>query len=178
MSEPVILPEMNLPSEVPSWAMGSGAKDQVIIRSLYLNPENQLEIHNIHLQEKYSRIRSEVRLCESYRCEDAEHLIVAYGTPARISKSVVDSLRASGVKIGLFRPISLWPFCGEELFAAASICAKNKGTVFVPEMAMNQLQQDVELSLKGSCSVVGINKLGGAIFTEEDILKEIKARGI
>lgn len=164
MSEPVVLPKVDIKEEKHSWAMGN-KKEQVIIRSLYLNPENQLELHNLHLQEKYGKIEKDINLYEEYLCEDAEYIFIAYGTPSRICKSSIEILRSKGIKIGLFRPISLWPFPSKSLQSISERMKK----IFVTEMAFNQLEQDVTLSVGSKNKIERFNKLGGAIFTEEEI---------
>lgn len=169
MSEPVILPSYTPKNEEIDWAMGQG-KEQVIVRSLFLSPENRLELHNIHLQEKYKKIKDDINLYEEYFCDDAEFIFVSYGTPSRVCKSSIDLLRSCGIKIGLFRPVSLWPFPEVALERLSSRMKK----VFVVEMAFNQLEQDVKLSISCREKVVRFNKLGGAIFTEEEIINFVK----
>jgi 2-oxoglutarate ferredoxin oxidoreductase subunit alpha len=173
MSEPVLLPEMKELQKAPDWAMGTGGQRK-IIHSLYLTPDNYLETHNLHLQEKYNKISKEVVLFEKYMCDDAESIFVSYGTPSRICKAAIEILRNKGIKIGLFRPISLWPFPGNELNVLADkILKTGNKTVFVVEMAFNQLEQDVKLALNGKLNVKRINKLGGMIFDEDEIVESV-----
>lgn len=173
MSEPVILPDFKEINTSYKWALGQG-DGQNIIRSLFLTPENRLELHNLHLQEKYREIEKEINLYESYMCDDADYLFIAYGSPSRVCRASIDILRSKGVKIGLFRPISLWPFPKD---AVKKVCL-NKKKLFVVEMAYNQLEQDIALSIDNRESIVRYNKLGGAIFTEEEtinfVLDQIK----
>lgn len=175
MSEPVILPDMKeVFNEKFEWALGNG-KEQKIIRSLFLTPEDRLEKHNLHLQEKYDIIKRELREFEVTDIDEAEYLFVAYGTPARVCKSSISILRENGIKIGLFRPIILWPFPDRELREAfAKTIDKNKDAkIFIIEMAENQLEQDVRLSLSEDFTtknrIFSLNKLGGAIFNEDEI---------
>ncbi|HNZ26173.1 MAG TPA: 3-methyl-2-oxobutanoate dehydrogenase subunit VorB [Spirochaetota bacterium] len=165
ISEGVILPEFKEIKDAPEWALGKG-KERNIIRSLFLNPEDRLTTHNIHLQEKYRRIEKEIQYFEEYKCEDAEYLIVAYGTTSRICKSAIDNMRNNGIKIGLFRPISLWPFP----YAKLKENAASKETLFVVEMAYNQLEQDVRIGVEGAAPIERLNKLGGSVFNEEEII--------
>ncbi len=180
MSEPVILPEMKNESQViPEWALGNGG-EQKIIRSLFLSPEDRLEKHNIHLQEKYKKIENEFRKFEKIETDTADHLFIAYGTPSRVCKSAMEILNEMGIKIGLFRPITLWPFPDKELLETfENIKNKNKNAkTFVIEMASNQLEQDVKLSLGQKFgtyeTVFSLNKLGGAVFNENEIVDFVK----
>ncbi|HOV13350.1 MAG TPA: 3-methyl-2-oxobutanoate dehydrogenase subunit VorB [Spirochaetota bacterium] len=165
MSEPVVLPQFKEIKSDYEWALGQGKK-QNIIRSLFLVPENKLELHNLHLQGKYQQIKNEINLYETYLCDDAEYFFVAYGTPSRVCRASIEVLRNKGVKIGLFRPISLWPFPDNSLKKTVG----NANKIFVVEMAYNQLEQDVALSIENKDKIVRFNKLGGAIFTEEEII--------
>lgn len=170
MTEPVILPEMRQnTNDNVDWSVGRG-KEQVIIRSLYLAPENRLEVHNLHLQEKYKKIESEVLEFEEYRIDNTEYLIFAYGTTARICKAAVDRLREEGVKIGLFRPITLWPFPYKRI----NEISKKIKKAFVFEMAYAQFEEDIKLALDNKNIVKGFYKLGGAIFNDDEIYEHIK----
>ncbi len=173
MSEPVVLPEMKKINDDTGWAICNG-KEQKIIRSLYLTPDDRLEKHNLHLQEKYKKIKNEFFKYEEYELSDAEYMIVAYGTTARVCKLAIDLLREKGIKIGLYRPITLWPFA-ENNFKNN---LKNIKKIFVLEMANAQLEEDVMLYSQGKAPVKGFYKLGGAVFDEleiiEFILKSIK----
>jgi len=180
MSEPVILPEMqDIKIEKNDWALGQGGK-QKIIRSLFLSPEDMLERHNIDLQKKYEKIKRELRKFEEKETSDAEHIFVAYGTPSRVCSSAISTLRESGLKIGLFRPITLWPFPDAELRELfQKVKSRNKDAkIFVVEMAKDQLEQDVRLSISYSFStdntIFSLNKLGGAIFNEEEIIDFVR----
>lgn len=165
ISEGVVLPEFKEIKSAPEWALGKG-KERNIIRSLFLNPEDRLTTHNIHLQEKYRQIEKDIQYFEEYKCEDAEYLIIAYGTTSRICKSAIDNMRNTGIKIGLFRPISLWPFPYTKLKENAA----TKETLFVVEMAYNQLEQDVRIGVEGAAPIERLNKLGGSVFNEEEII--------
>ena len=168
MSEAVILPEMKTNDDKTDWAICNG-KDQKIIRSLYLVPENRLETHNHHLQEKYNKIRAEYLKSEEYMMDDAEYMIASYGTTARVCRQSVQTLREKGIKIGLFRPISLWPFPENDIKKSS----KNIKKIFVVEMAHAQFEEDVRLYTECSVPVEGFYKLGGAIFNETEIVDSI-----
>ena len=173
MSEPVTLPAMCEVTALPDWGLGSGGK-QKIVRSLYLSPEDMLERHNLKLQEKYEKIKKSETLYETYMCDDAEVLFTAYGTPARICKAAVDVLRQKGIKAGVFRPITCWPFPHEELKEAiGKISRTEKSAIFVVEMAVEQLELDVRLANTAALPVHTMNKLGGAVFTDEEIIDRI-----
>ena len=168
MSEPVIIPEMKKINDNTDWAICNG-KEQKIIRSLYLNPTTALEKHNLHLQEKYKKIKKEFFMCEEYKLKDAEFMIASYGTTARVCKLAVDMLREKGIKIGLFRPITLWPFPENNLKSNL----KNIKKIFVFEMAQAQLEEDIKLFTECKTQIKGFYKLGGAIFDELEIIDSI-----
>jgi len=162
MSEAVTFPDFTNVNDDTNFAVGKGGS-QTIIHSLYLNPDDYLEKHNIHLQEKYRKIENELSLYEKYKTDDADIIVVAYGISARISKSAIDYLRDQNKKIGLFRPITLYPFPSKEL-KETTIDKK----IVVIEMGYNQLEQDVKLAT-GNTNIYRLNKLGGLVFKEEDI---------
>lgn len=171
ISEPVEFPELRTPADDVSWAVGSGSGKRNVLKSLYLVPDNSLELHNWHLIEKYERIEREFCRYEEYRTEDAEYICVGYGTTARILRAVVDALREQGVRIGLFRPITLWPFPRAALRSAAA----GRKAVIVAEMAYAQLEEDVRMHLEGTAPVKGFYTLGGAVFNDEDLARDIRA---
>jgi 2-oxoglutarate ferredoxin oxidoreductase subunit alpha len=164
MYEGVVLPEMRDIKDETDWAVGNG-RNRSVIKSLYLVPEDSLEKHNKHLQEKYSRIKNEFVEFEKYNLDDADYLIVAYGTTARICKEACSVLKDRGIKSGVFRPISLWPFPENQLNNSLEKIKK----VFVIEMAQEQLSIDVKLSINGKREVIGFYKPGSATFKEEEI---------
>lgn len=168
MSEPVVFPEMKKINDKTDWAICNG-KERSIIRSLYLIPENMLEMHNLKLQKKYDQIKKELIKYDTYMIEDAEYLIVSYGSTSRVCQAAIDMLRENSIKAGLFRPITLWPFPEKELLAKIKKIKK----VFVVEMAKEQLEQDVRLCVEGKVPVKGFYKLGGAIFENQDVVDSI-----
>jgi 2-oxoglutarate ferredoxin oxidoreductase subunit alpha len=129
-----------------SWALtGCAGRKPNVVRTLYLNPPNGLEMHNRKLEEKYKKIHSELRWSETYNCDDAEIIVVAYGATSRIAKSAIKQHNNNGVKVGMFRPKTLWPWPDVEL---VEIAQKNKGAkILVIEMSMGQMLEDVLLSL-------------------------------
>lgn len=165
MMEPVEMPAMRTLTE-PSvdWAL-TGAKEREPrrITSLYLGAE-ALEGLNLRLQEKLRRIRRREQRWDAYRTEDAEALIVAFGTVGRIARTAVDRARAQGRRVGLFRPISLWPFPEEEL---ARLGRQVQSTLVV-EMNAGQMREDVERVTGGPVHFLG--RMGGVIPTPEEIV--------
>ncbi|MDE5948636.1 MAG: 3-methyl-2-oxobutanoate dehydrogenase subunit VorB [Prevotella sp.] len=173
MMERVVLPpykprrtEEEIRRECP-WATTGRTKDRQpnIITSLELKPE-VMEKHNIHLQEKYRKIReTEVRY-ETWMCDDADYVIVAFGSAARISQKAIDMARAQGLRVGLFRPITLWPFPTREIEA---ITHGKKG-VLVAEINAGQMVQDVRLAVNGNLPVEQFGRLGGIVPEPNEIV--------
>lgn len=140
-----------------------------IITSLELQPE-VMEKRNLHLQEKYRRIKeSEVRY-ETQSIDDADYMIVAFGSAARVAEKAIELARAEGLKAGLFRPITLWPFPEKEIAAAA----KGKKGILVAEINAGQMIEDVLLSVAGTLPVKHFGRLGGIVPEPEEIVKAIK----
>jgi len=170
MSEPLTLPMPSGKKFEKSWAVtGSENRTKNIIASLRLVPDTALETHNLHLQDKYDRITETVRRVDEYFCEDAEWLIVAYGTAARVARKAVDRLQAEGVRAGLFRPLSLWPFPDREL----NEFAKRVERVLTVEMSLGQLIEDVKLSVNGEAEMDFHGRAGGAVPALDDIIGRI-----
>jgi len=177
--EAVTLPEMKDLSSLPkkAWAAdGSGiGKDRRIINSLYIVPD-ELEAMNRKLQKIYDDMCEREVMCEDYLTEDAEIIITAYGTVARIAKSAVDVLRENGIKAGLVRPITLYPF-PKANFARTmeNPCVKE---VVAVELSMGQYVEDVRLVAEGKKPVKFYGRSGGNVMSPEDIvdfvLKEVK----
>jgi len=170
MSEPLVLPAPSEKSFDKSWALnGYEGRTKKIIASLRLVPDSALEEHNLHLQNKYDWIAKRVRSIDEYYCEDAEWLIVAYGTAGRVARKAVDRLRDEGIKAGLFRPLSLWPFPDREL----NEFAKKAEKILTVEMSLGQLVEDVKLSVNGEVEVDFYGRAGGAVPTLDDIVGRI-----
>ena len=177
--EAVTLPEMKDLSSLPkkAWAAdGSGiGKDRRIINSLYIVPD-ELEAMNRKLQKIYDDMCEREVMCEDYLTEDAEIIRTAYGTGARIAKSAVDVLRENGIKAGLVRPITLYPF-PKANFARTmeNPCVKE---VVAVELSMGQYVEDVRLVAEGKKPVKFYGRSGGNVMSPEDIvdfvLKEVK----
>ena len=135
------------------------------MRSLHLKPE-ELQEHNVHLQEKFARIaQREVRFATE-QIEDAELVIVAYGTAARIARTAVERGRDQGLKLGIFRPITLWPFPSAELAAAVA----GKKRVLVVELSAGQMVEDVRLAINGALPVDFLGHQGGVLPAPSEVL--------
>jgi len=163
MMEPVVLPPMrNLPKvQDHPWALtgAAGGRERRIVKSFYWR-HGELEEFNKRLREKYLRMEKELVRWEEDRTEDADIVLVAYGTSARIARDAVEHARAEGVKAGLVRPISLWPFPAEPLVAAA----KRGARFLVVEMSWGQMVEDVKLALYGTPRPVDLFwKSGGGV---------------
>jgi 2-oxoglutarate ferredoxin oxidoreductase subunit alpha len=125
------------------WALvGCEGRKPNVIRTLYLKEKDALEEKNAELQAKYNKITEELQLSETRYGDDAEIAVIAYGTPARIAHWAVKRAREAGIKVGLFRPITLWPFPAVALRKIASRCRK----LLVVEMSQGQLIEDVRLA--------------------------------
>jgi 2-oxoglutarate/2-oxoacid ferredoxin oxidoreductase subunit alpha len=174
MMEPVKLPNGDRKAPVQyekNWALtGCKARESRIIKSLYL-ADGALEAHNIKLQEKFGSIKAQEVRVEVLSTRDAEIVLVAYGSAARIAKAAVEMARAKGIKAGLVRPITLWPFPSKTLEEIASKTKK----FLVVEMSAGQMVEDVILSLKGKAQVDFHGRMGGGIPSEEEILHRIEA---
>jgi 2-oxoglutarate ferredoxin oxidoreductase subunit alpha len=170
MMEPVVFPEHQSPEPgEKNWVTdGAKGREPRIINTLMLDPED-LYRHNRKLQAKYDRIaENEVRY-EEYMTEDADWVFVAYGTTARVCRSVVDQIRPEGYRIGAFRPISLWPFPKEPLLRLAG---RVKG-ILVVEMSMGQMIEDVNLAVECRVPVHFHGVAGGVVPTRADLRNKL-----
>lgn len=174
MVEPVELKEYKpLFKKLPSkkeWALsGCKGREPHVIKTLYLRPPDSLMKHNIYLKEKYDRIESELNLYEEYKTKDAELVIAAYGTTARICKEAVDEARKQNIKIGLVRPITLWPF-PEKVFEK-----QNGKKILVVEMSSGQFIEDVKLATRCKNKIYFLGHGGGWYPDTEQVLNKIKS---
>ena len=131
----------------------------------------ELYAHTAHLQAKYDAISAQETRWESYATEDAKVIVVAYGTASRIARSAIDDLREQGFKIGLFRPISLWPFPK----AALREVAKEGTSVAVFELCLGQMVEDVALSVKRHDEIHFLGVPGGGIPTPADVTEFLES---
>lgn len=156
---------------VKSWALtGCRGRNPNIVKSFYM-AEGDLERWNLKLQEKYKTIRKREQRAEEIFTEDAKIIIVAYGTMARIAKSAVIKLREKNKRVGLIRPISLWPF-PEDIFKRIAQNAKRK-TLLVVEMSYGQMLEDVKLAVNGRIKVGFLGRAGGGVPREEEIIRAL-----
>lgn len=170
MMEPVTLPEPQTSAVEKPWAVTGtqNKRPHNIINSLCLRPE-QLEKANFERYEKYKQIEANEVLYESFMMEDAEYCVVAFGIAARVSKNAVISARKNGIKVGMIRPITLWPFPTDAIAAAAK---QVKGFVCA-ELSMGQMIEDVRLASACTKPVLLCNRVGGMIITPEEVLEKI-----
>jgi 2-oxoglutarate ferredoxin oxidoreductase subunit alpha len=154
------------------WALtGAKGRKSRSLKSLILGTgEKSLEEHNKHLQEKYRTIEKAEIKCELHHAEDAEVVIVAYGTMGRIARNCVDEIRGEGARVGLIRPVSLWPFPYGEI----KKLARKKTKFLVVEMSAGQMVEDVRLAAEDDSRVHFYGRMGGGIPEEKVILSRIK----
>jgi 2-oxoglutarate ferredoxin oxidoreductase subunit alpha len=171
MMEPVDFGGREAPprGDVSTWATtGCKGRKPHIVHSLFLDPL-KLEVNNHELQAKYDQMKREEIRFETYLVDDEpELLIVAYGTTARIARTVVDDLRAAGKKVGMFRPISLYPFPEDELRALAAKPGVRQ--LLVVEMSMGQMLEDVERVTRAAKPISFFGRCGGIVPSPEEVL--------
>ena len=179
MMEKIVLPpykrrrtDEEVIEQCPWASVGKPRNRQVnVITSLELKPE-VMEERNIHLQAKYQEIREKEVRYETMHCDDAEYLIVAFGSAARISEKAIELARAEGIKVGLLRPITVWPFPSKEV---ASLARGKKG-VLVAEINAGQMVEDVRLAINGEVPVEYFGRLGGIVPEPEEIVEALKTK--
>lgn len=171
MMEPVILPEPHEPHIDKPWAVtGTQMKRKHnIVNSLYLVPE-ELERTNIERFERYRQIEENEARCESFMTEDAEIVVVAFGIAARVSKNAVKAARKEGIKAGLIRPITVWPFPKKPI---SELAEKVKGFISV-ELSMGQMIEDIMLAENCKRPVELCFRAGGMIPSPEQVLESIR----
>jgi 2-oxoglutarate ferredoxin oxidoreductase subunit alpha len=157
----------------PSWATTGkpSTRERNIITSLDLDPNAQ-EVHNQKLQAKYREVEQKEVRFEEFQTDDADYLFVAYGTSARVSQKAVELARAEGIKAGLLRPITLYPFPSKRINELAQ---KVKGMLSV-EMSAGQMVEDVLLSVSGKVPVHHFGRMGGVIPTPEEVVESLKLK--
>lgn len=177
MMEPIVLPDL-IPAvkqdEIPeqkSWAL-TGTKEarpHNIVRSLFLKPE-ELEARVLELDKKYEKARKELVEYEAIRMENAEAVLVAYGSTARIAEEALDLLEAEGIKTGMIRPISLWPFPYE----AFDMIPKSVKAVLSVELSRGQMMDDVKIGCNGRFPIGLSSRTGGILITPPEIVRDVK----
>lgn len=170
MMEPVVLPEETVSSVEKPWAL-TGTKNKRehnIVNSLYLVPE-KLEKINFERYERYKTVEQNEVMYESYMMGDAEYCIVAFGIAARVAKNAITSAREKGIRVGMIRPITLWPFPQKAIADAA----KSVKAFISVELSMGQMIEDIRLSEDCAKPVYLCNRAGGMIPSPEDIMETI-----
>jgi 2-oxoglutarate/2-oxoacid ferredoxin oxidoreductase subunit alpha len=154
------------------WALtGAKGRSPQIIKSLWLKP-GALESFNIKLQQVYQNIKDKETRCQAVNCSDAELIVVAYGSVSRTAKAAAEALRQKGKRVGLLRPITLWPFPEKEI----KKYAKKTKKFLVVEMSSGQMVEDVRLAVNGSAKVSFYGRMGGGIPSQDEIEKEISKK--
>jgi pyruvate/2-oxoacid:ferredoxin oxidoreductase alpha subunit len=170
MMEPVEFPPAREGIPEKSWALHADEEDEnKLICSIELEPE-LLENHNKKLQEKYRNIEAEETRYEEYNVEDADIILVGFGVVSRVLQSTVDGLRSEGIKVGLLRPITLWPFPSKRI----SELAETVRRFFVVELSNGQMVDDVRLTVNGRKPVDLYSRMGGIVPSPEEITEQIK----
>ena len=180
MMEKVVLPpykrrrtEEEIAAECPWASNGHGLKQRGVnvVTSLELQPQ-EMEKKNLHLQAKYKEMAEQEVRFEEYNCEEADYLIVAFGSAARISQKAIAIGREKGMRIGLLRPITLWPFPSEEIHRLA----KGKKGVLTVEINAGQMVFDVRAAVAGEAPVGHYGRLGGIVPSPDEIIEALKTQ--
>lgn len=168
--EPVVPIYRRPPRPEPDWAVtGAEGREPRVVRSLHLKPE-ALEAHNRHLQVKYAAIEAREVRWAGEALDDADLVIVAYGTAARVARTAVTRAREAGLKVGLFRPISLWPFPSAAL---AALAGRVRGLLVV-ELSAGQMIEDVRLAVEGRAPVAFHGRTGGMVPSPGDVVTALR----
>ena len=177
MMEKVVLPpfkprrtEEEVEKECPWAAMGKKQhRAPNILTSLELEPHH-MEEKNLHLQAKYQEIREKEVRYEEILCEDAEYVIIAFGSASRIAQKVIELCREEGLKVGLLRPITLWPFPTKEIH---ELSKRVKGILSF-EINAGQMIEDIRLAVAGNTPVAYYGRMGGIVPTPEEVVEALK----
>jgi len=171
MEKVELFPQQERKFEELPWALTGKSKerDHNIITSLNLKPED-MEVINIRLQEKYKEMeKNEIRF-EAINCDDADYIIIAYGLVARICSKAAQLAREKGIKVGVFRPITLFPFPYDEISKFAS----KVNSILDVEMNSGQMVEDVRLAINGKIPVEFYGRMGGVVPSPEEILQALE----
>lgn len=171
MMEPISFEDVEVETYDKPWALtGTECKRKHhVVNSLYLSPE-ELEQKNFRRYERYKQVEENETMWEEYRMDDAELCVVAFGIAARVAKNAIVAAREQGIKVGLIRPITLWPFPSKPLLAAAD---KVNGFLSV-ELSMGQMIEDIRLATQCKKPVALCNRCGGMIPSPDQVLESIK----
>lgn len=170
MMEPVEFPKpvSDLPRK--DWAVYADAESKDnLISSIYLDPED-LEKHNRHLQEKYAKIEASELLYEEFMLDDAEYVLIGFGIVSRVLRTAVELLRRENVKVGMLRPITLFPFPKKVI---NQLTQKIKSFMVV-ELNNGQMLEDVQLAVQGKVPVRFYNRMGGVVPGTDEIVEQVK----
>jgi pyruvate/2-oxoacid:ferredoxin oxidoreductase alpha subunit len=174
MMEPLELEDREIQPPEKPWAVkGTPETRANLISSIFLETD-ELEDHQRKLEAKYIRAQEAETRYELCRTEDAEVLLVGYGIVSRVLLSTVEALRKQGVKAGLFRPITLWPYPSKALVEAAS--KRNVQKVLVVELSNGQMVEDVRLALNGKVPVEFYGRVGGNVPSVRELQEQVLSR--
>ena len=171
MMEPISFEDAEVNTYEKPWALTGTkmARKHNVVNSLYLKPD-ELEVKNFERYERYKIVEENEPMWEEYMMEDAEYCVVAFGIASRVAKNAVVAARAEGIKVGLIRPITQWPFPQKALAKAAD---QVKGFISV-ELSMGQMIEDIRL-YTGCKKPVGLcNRCGGMIPSPDEVLTSIR----
>ena len=171
MMEPITFEDAEIETYEKPWTLTGtkGKRKHNIVNSLYLKPD-ELEVKNFQRYERYKIVEENEQMWEEYQMEDAEICVVAFGIASRVAKNAIVAARKEGIKVGLIRPITLWPFPKKALAAAAD---KVKGFISV-ELSMGQMIEDVRLATQCKRPVALCNRCGGMIPSPDEVLESIR----
>jgi 2-oxoglutarate ferredoxin oxidoreductase subunit alpha len=166
-------PQKERSKTVPEWATTGKppTRERNIITSLDLDPNAQ-EVFNQKLIAKYNEIREKEVRYEEFQCDDAEYLLVAYGTSARVCQKSVQLARAQGIKVGLLRPVTLFPFPSKRLFEMAD----RVKLMLSVEMSAGQMVEDVQLAVNGKIPVYHFGRMGGIVTAPDEVVENLKSK--
>lgn len=166
-------PQKERSKVVPEWATTGkpSSRKRNIITSLELDPFRQ-EVFNQKLVAKYNEIREKEVRFEEFQCEDAEYLMVAYGTSARVCQKSVELAREQGIRAGLLRPVTLFPFPSKQI----NKLAERMKLILTVEMSAGQMVEDVMLSVNGKVPVYYYGRMGGMVPTPDEVVDNLKER--
>ncbi|UCE03666.1 MAG: 3-methyl-2-oxobutanoate dehydrogenase subunit VorB [Candidatus Latescibacterota bacterium] len=172
MVEPVVFPPAVQELPTKPWAVEANAETRKnLISSIILDPA-KLEKHNRDLEAKYDKAHDAEQRFETYRVEDAEEIFIAYGIVARILQSTVDLAREAGIRVGLLRPISLWPYPERALEGLV----EQTRTFHVVELSNGQMVRDVQLVLNGRRPTTHYSRMGGILPSSEELLEHLQSQ--
>jgi 2-oxoglutarate ferredoxin oxidoreductase subunit alpha len=171
MMEPAELPPMReIPEEVPSWAVsGAKGRDANILTSIYIDPEDE-EITNLRLLKRWKEIEKNEVIYDEYEIDDAEFLVIGFGTAGRVASSAIRQAREEGIKAGLLRPITLAPFPQDRLIELT----KQVKRILVVEMNSGMMLDDIMKIVKGTVPIEFYGRMGGVTPLPDEILDEIR----